>query len=525
MKYKYLILAAGISLAGCVKKAKDNINKMHGVKWSGTYAVPIINADLSLDDAVALAGDFVGVQPYNDGLLYMEYKNKIVSKYGYEMIQLANQIHANTDQLSGTEKSTLTSAGSVSASRDFSNVYDAGTLEFDSIHLSGGKLRVQFTQNYNHAGVATVTIPQLRKNNAPATVVFNFTAGNFSQNIDIDLDGYHWNLTQGGSGYNQINTHAEITFNNSGNGFSGSENFSVNLNLISQKFSKIFGYFDLGNILASNDSLEISLFSSGIKFGTYTFNDPRLKIKVNNATGLPLEMKINTLQGNKNGSKTPITGYTSTSKVPVSKLDSVMLIKTNSNIKTLTDNYTPFIEYNLEFNANPDGKTARNFLNAESQLTVQVITELPFNGTAVNVVMEDTMEFSLGLGKEVEYIDWINFRIGIENNLPINVGVQAYFMDSSFKVLDSLFTPFRYITKGANVDAAGNVTSAYTEQYDLNIDRAKIKNINQAKQVRIYGMMLTSEFTGSPVPVKLTQGQHFKFKMGVQSKLSVNEKF
>jgi hypothetical protein len=156
-------------------------------------------------------------------------------------------------------------------------------------------------------------------------------------------------------------------------------------------------------------------------------------------------------------------------------------------------------------------------------LTVSV--ELPMLVSTKDLVLEDTSDLDLGIGKEGDYVEMIKFKVNAENGIPLGAGVQCYFMDATNKVLDSLFQPFRYILKQADVDASGNVISTSKDQWELVLERPRITNILDATRLRTRAWIPTSSVNGSPVPVRITTDQKLKFKLGAEIKLSADAEF
>jgi len=531
---KLLWIFLPFAFTGCIKKAADKIDKLHGAKWTGTYAAPILNADLALNDAVELVGSLAGVNTYADGLIYLEFATSEISKSGNQLVPLQNQSHNFTDVLSLGEANSLTGSNNVTLTRNFSFNYTSPGVEIDSVAYANGELNISFNNNYAHAGNAVITIPQLKLNGAPAKFTFSFSAN--QQNISkyFNLIGYKFNLSSGGLGYSYLPGKIDISYTNSGNGFTGSNNFQVDIDLKNQQFNRVYGYFgDNLNLITAADSLELQIFSANLKTGSYNFADPRFKFRVTNETGFPLLFRTFGLSGSANGTSTNITGYPATKSFPALALnnigksitDSILLDKNNSNFKVVIDKKPKMINYDFTVTGNSGGKTQRNFLTAESKVTVKVITELPFWGTAVDLVLNDTSDFNLGLGNEIDLIEWIVLRMNIDNGIPTTIGIQGYFMDSNNVILDSLFKPYRNFINGAIVDATGTVISTSIEQYDITMDRLKIEKIKTAKKLWIKAYVNTSKNAGSSVPVKITNLQHLKLKMGIHSKLSIHEKF
>ena len=74
-------------LSSCLKDPLGNIDGVNGLRWKGNYAAPLINAELNLEDAVALVNnDWMNSFP--DKTLVVHYDNKHISKKAEEIYNI-----------------------------------------------------------------------------------------------------------------------------------------------------------------------------------------------------------------------------------------------------------------------------------------------------------------------------------------------------------------------------------------------------------------------------------------------------
>jgi hypothetical protein len=166
----------------------------------------------------------------------------------------------------------------------------------------------------------------------------------------------------------------------------------------------------------------------------------------------------------------------------------------------------------------------RGHLWDSSNIVLTVSVELPLYLYSKDLVLEDTSDLNLGIGDEGKYVEMIKFKVDAENSIPLGAGIQCFFMDATNQVLDSLFQPFRYFLKQAEVDASGNVLAPSKEQWELVVEKPRITNILKATRLRTRAWIPTSSFNGNPVPVRITTMQKLKLKMGAEVKLSADAK-
>jgi hypothetical protein len=67
---------------------KDSVQKLktlNGATWNGTYALPLIDAKFSPEDAFRFSDEVSSVGAYADGQVYIEYRNTEVSLKGQDL--------------------------------------------------------------------------------------------------------------------------------------------------------------------------------------------------------------------------------------------------------------------------------------------------------------------------------------------------------------------------------------------------------------------------------------------------------
>lgn len=531
MKRLLPFLAIALLATSCFKESLNKIDKIHGAKWSGTYAIAALQSDLSLNDAVELVSGFGGVGSFDDNTIYLEYAEQENSLWGFELIKIPDQNFSSAYSLSGSEQTTLTS-GSVQITKNFTSAFNVnGLLETDSIWFNKGSLLPTLNNNYDHPCTGTLSFPDMRKGGQLVSYAFAIAARG-QWNPNLTLDSCKLLLSEGGTGYNQIRVSVDVKWTNSGAGFSGGDNLDINLGINQAQFGKIFGLFSNAELVRGNNSFEVSIFKNSLKSGSFSFESPRLQIRVSNGFGIPLNLATNSLSATYNsGPDIAFTGYANNKSIAAKPWlqnqkieDSIVLNSGNSNVKTLVNQRPTNINYDFSVNSTST-PPVRHCISSDSRINVKVSLYLPFHGISADVALEDTLGIEIDNPTESQYIDWIMIRLGMENDIPLNVAFQGYFLDSQYNVLDSLFQPFRYFIQSANIDANGTVTSPYTERYDVTFEKPRIQNILNAKNLRIRAILPTASYNGTKVPVKISRDQHLKIAVGIQTKLSVNETF
>lgn len=518
--------------SACMKDPLRRIRSIDGVKWKGDYAAPLVNAELNLEDAVALV-DKSWVNSFPDQSLVIHYDKRHYSKKGEELYTINDRNFTGAVVPTAAELNTLNSSGAVKLVRNF--VFDMSPgagLQFDSIWLKDGVFTAGMTINTNHQGKVLVEFPDLNSGGNPVSLSETWSNGGFiSRSPFHSVAGVETlGLTKGNQGYNQIRV--KVTWDLTKSGTVGN-NEQLQLNLASQglKFRKLYGYLGQPGLINVQDSLDLTLFSNNILKGNIVFEDARIKVHFNNGTGLKSQYQIQQLSLiAKNGTPVPVTAYNAAGNIrsapdAVSETyaaDSVYITKASGSNVASVMRTEP---HSLAYNVGAASVLGRGYIWDNSTMVLTVSVELPMLVSTKDLVLEDTSDLKLGIGKEGDYVEMIKFKMNAENGIPLGVGVQCYFLDASNKVLDSLVQPFRYALKQADVDAAGNVIAPSKDQWELVLERPRIANILKATRLRTRAWIPTSSFNGNPVPVRITTEQKLKFKLGAEIILSADAQF
>jgi hypothetical protein len=70
-----IAILSSIAAASCMKDPFEKIKNLNGVRWKGDYAAALINAELNLEDAVALV-DNTSINAFGDKTLSVNYDQK-----------------------------------------------------------------------------------------------------------------------------------------------------------------------------------------------------------------------------------------------------------------------------------------------------------------------------------------------------------------------------------------------------------------------------------------------------------------
>lgn len=147
---------------------------------------------------------------------------------------------------------------------------------------------------------------------------------------------------------------------------------------------------------------------------------------------------------------------------------------------------------------------------AEKKITLKdTIPKLPFFTT---VTMSDTASIELPGSKSKDtlesIVDYIDFKVRLENTFPFSGVVQVYFSDSNNVYVDSL------LNNSERIVGPGN--PSVVKEMIISVDKERyIKLTQKAKNMYLYYKLTTSDISG-------LQNSYLQINMGMKAKLTVN---
>ena len=112
-------------------------------------------------------------------------------------------------------------------------------------------------------------------------------------------------------------------------------------------------------------------------------------------------------------------------------------------------------------------------------------------------------------------------RTQIKNEFPVNVRVQAYFVDEDFVVLDSLSSTAITVLKSIDVDGDGEMLGEVTEnETDIELTEIMVNNIKNAAKIILVSNLSTAESNSA----KFYTNYGMDIQLGVYAKVKVELK-
>jgi len=240
----------------------------------------------------------------------------------------------------------------------------------------------------------------------------------------------------------------------------------------------------------NNESINMNIFPKSIR-GGLTIHKPRLSLFVDNALHIPARQTINsaTLSSENGSGSTSFLTQTPT-QINISatqNMNQEILISEVDNLYINTD-YNTF-KITGETVINPDGFAGGEFLfnNNNTKLKARASLRIPFNLKVDEVFFSDTISHSLDSIAAIDGFDFLEYRIGITNAMPLNLYVQAYFCDDNNRVVDSLFSTPKLV-RGL-INASANPSETVIQE---KVNNSKIQSISSSSKIILRFKMDTS---------------------------------
>lgn len=532
-----------LGIHSCIKDSFD-LRKLTGTDWQPTAAFPLINSSLSIEKMVKPDGTNSSIQFGSDKLVTLIYRGNLFSLKASDFVTIPNQSQQQDIILTGAQILQLAPVGATvtqSTSQVFN--FNASTgVEVDSIIFSAGTLALTLSSTLKHNLSVVITIPSAKKNGVPISQTVNLTYSGsvpFSGTANIDLAGCNFDMTNGGTAFNQFLINYSATVTSTGQSVNPTDKLTITFALNDSKFQKIHGYIGQQSVSPPTSTIiYVTLFAAAEPVGIFTLRNPYIKMYITNSYGVPVTASFDTLKGyNSNPADSIGLTFTlppnnpkvfpiPTPSQPGTVANAIYTLdSSNSTIRTYFNVHPKYFMFHVTTLTNPPPKQ-KNFILDTSRLALDVELYLPLYGSATIFDLRDTFDYKFDALDEIEYM---NFRVKMINAFPMEAFIQAYFADYNYVVLDSLMTPGDFYVEAAQTNITTGVVTAATEKtIDISIPRSKINNILKGTKVIIKAKTNTSNYNSTnPAPeVKIFADSKIDVKLGavVKFKTKIDNK-
>ena len=505
MYTRFLVLILTVAIFSSCEFSPDDLNDLEIGDYDAEFAVPLFRASTSLDEVLENVQDQTTMTIDPDGGIRLKYQGDVLGRTSQDLFDIV--------------------AALVPIQVSDSVVHETfeipGSIDIDFINLSRGDATMTFNSNHAEDINMTVTIPQLVKDGEVYTKSFEIeyegelpVPGGF---LGEDIAG-HTLLSNGDT----LITVRYEAYTDSGERVLMDDFFVVFTNL---EYSYAEGFLGTDVYTVAADTIEIDFFNAWAN-GSVFFEDPKIRLTVFNSFGFPIDadflyVDIETVNDGILPLQSPFIenginiNFPAIDEVGETASTVFEFSNENSNIREVLGAGPVAVYYDLEAIPNPDIDTSvRGFMTDSSLLRVQMEVELPIEGFANHFIVFDTLDLDLNTF-ETDNVEYIEFKLITENETPLGVDLQLYFLDAEANALDSLFTPQQMILESAEVNEAGE-SIGVSEQIifqEFSIDR--FENIRQASRAVLKTDFTTQNFELEQ-SVKVRAGEKVNVRMGMK---------
>jgi hypothetical protein len=384
--------------------------------------------------------------------------------------------------------------------------------QLDSIAFRTGRVTFDVVSPVDANGYYVITIPDMRKNGEPFSVTVNY-----GQSYSSSLAGYMLKFQDG----NTFDVVVELTIINSSMP-AGDYTFDASIDFNNIEVESVYGYFGQQTVQNAPVRVNVSAFD---KFRNNATTALRIKeafldFRVDNGAGFPIRLRmdeVTSIAAGQHSIKHNVDSVTIPANEPrMSYFRSTHSVGGEAFGETLS-NMPSEVEFKFSGTINPEGSrggTVKNFLTDASVIAVSHAgVRIPLNFSVTGMTLKDTLTFN---STKVKFND-MELLMNIENNMPVEVALQAFLMDEYDNVTGPLFNAPVTIPAAAIDPVTGIVTAPhlYVEKID-----ADVSQLEQTKKIKVDITVRTDN--PSSTYVRVTKDNYVYLRIGAKTNVNID---
>lgn len=416
--------------------------------------------------------------------------------------------------------------------------YDFGPdIEVTRLAVKSGVLSIRAVSTIQDTLEFIYSLPTAVKDNreVEVTTLLNPAppGGQAVNNQDFPLAGYFIDLTDDADSVNIFPQRLVANLKYSGN-------------LVTADLSdSIFVYYGLLDIIPSyiegylgretfdfQESVSLDFFNS-IAGGTLEIMQPKVSLTFLNSIGIDGELAINgiTAYNSRNNNSVSLSGpiVSQPSFIPgprfpnvgQSVTTSLELNNQNSNIGNIISLLPDSFAFDMSVEVNKSGNPGLrdNFATDKSRIAAFLDMEVPLYGIANNILLRDTMDFSLSAGTIPSEITQGQLNLIVKNGFPFSASVQIRFYNGAGMEVTKLFDNGPANMAAATLNQTGYVEEPLKSTLAAPFSQDKLELL-QTATTAVIEFSLSTQPGGTPVKLYSNYGIDFSlvgdFKYNVQ---------
>ena len=386
-----------------------------------------------------------------------------------------------------------------------------GNDRLDSMLIKAGTLQIDLLSEFRHTGFLTISSEHIldeQGNPFVTTILISDLSGNFQDQQIFDLDGFFVStdhVVEGDSTLTFIVIDFDLALIYSGNTIEVGEECEIDMSFLDTDFNTVYGFIEEREVLSDSGEIEIPLYNENPDFANIIFANPGINLYVSNSIGISLELELDNMIATSSidGSTMELTfnginpfeiGAPKIDQIGESVDTEIKINNTTSNIFDLLASAPSNISYDIVGRTLNKSIADEHFIQDQSELELELEFLLPLNLKTSGYALSDTIDFDLfgEDGIDPEMVKFLQVNLDTDNGLPIEFGVQLYFTDENYIVVDSLFDGSEVILKAAPVNNDGIISASIQDETVADIDSDKLSNLMEVRYAIFHAKILTT---------------------------------
>lgn len=471
--FNFFFFLLALSFFSCDFPSRESITEE---TKDAIWAIPLVKDEIKIQDIFVDNKDGVSVFSDDEGKVFVTYEGEV----------LRDPASVVFPPIPGIMPIPL-----VTTPFELDLTMGGGTLnEIDSAVFLRDFLHFRIKSTETTPFTVTAWIDEINKDGEKLTQTVGFPGSPTGAELefigeDIKMEG--WNL---------IGNDNKITFHYDARDLNNEvvENVQVEVFFNILEFSYVQGYFPKTIRPVTGSFVPINLYNRWLS-GTMDFVEPRVIMDVENSFGFAVgadfqEMSIETIDGTILEMKSEIIDngiifeYPELNEIDVVKTTNFDFDKDNSNIAIIFNDRVGKFNYTIDAVANPlNEPNFLGFMTNNSYYAVQVKVEVPLHLAIKELQITDTLD--LNFTPDNAILDTAELKLILENNFPIDIRTQLYFLDENNMVIDSVFDEGEKFLKGGTYQDGGALDDVEAQTFFIEFSEEKLDNLYKSKRILV----------------------------------------
>ena len=501
-----------VLLTGCHNQNAFNFSQLDEIDADGDWGFPLVNAEYTISDILAMSDNSGYLQQGSDGTLEIRYQ------YTFDSVISASEYLDSyfNSEIAVEGSKSFSSANLPPVQGNVQMLYhDTLTTQFptdkvllESATLKSGEITINVTYNLMQPTQIVVTCPQLTSASGQQFRVEAQSSGG-SYTTTLNLANYTLTVPSD----NEIDIFMEVSCNANSGSLPSELSFNYRAAFGHVSFTEIRGKFTSVDLALDKEWDFDSQFLRDHISGSLTLLNPEVTFEMLNSFPVRGTVVLNQAQLSGGGHSASLLSHSpATVEIPASTSQFVPVSLPITSSLLLSPDYDHF---KLLGNAtiNPDGFSTPTLVFRDDQIiSMRVTVVLPLEMNMDEITFRDTLPFgSITLPSESAFSN-ILMRLGIVNGIPLNFQLQAYFYDSqSGTIKDSLFTSPQTVLSAQY--GAPRVSELFASKENLE----EVQRMFDCDNIILKARLSADEY-----PISINVAQAIRFRLSARMNVDLN---